>query len=825
MPMRIDQTESVPALRRFIIKRYAFLPIVILCLSDWSLVYQAKAQDSQAVKTSDQELERNLEYLRQQIDDPKNDLPQRESFAMELAATLDRAAQASRDPESQRRIWNEAIKAIDEFERKNPGHPQTRQFQLQAAVYRWAIARGLRRQMDLSPTQANSRSEMFLALDDAIGRLRSITVRPNDDKDTLENNLKYRFAQALADRAELESDISEKKRLESEAKALIAGPLAATSIQGFAYLLEGELLRRDGQYTPALERIEAAVKSTPPPPGRQVLEVRTSILIGMKRYEDALAAIRKSPIEESSKRLMSVYTLLAQRASLAPDADRYPVDSKLFEEIGAMKAQPGPDFRLASLALARSRIDPDPRLGPNAWDSLADAQEAVGDSIRASGFEEKAAVRAEDSGHPDQAASYRLKAGALLFRSGKYLEAEAVLARVSHGKSAENSAVRAKASLLRAMSLGRAIATGIPGASAAAYKSALESHIKEFVGDPTIDEAYWLLGDILRAEAKLDRAASLWSAIRTTSPRWLESRRAIAALDRAGLMTSQPETDSTRLSARFRRAADDLDKSIQEAPNEAASTELLLDRAMLDLSPATRNSEEAREISERIARTSVDGPQRFRAETIRMVALAELGRYVEAELIARRISESTDRADPALILETIRLLDRSAVLSESDLRQRRFGLLMRMLLTPILSGDTSHLPANQVPELSMRLTRALIFVGDNRAAKGSIASWKAIGSIKKWDDNLLRDLADTYAQLDAYSLSIDVQRLRLKALASGSSAWFDAKYGLAVALYRSGKSTEAAQLIDATAILHPELGGHPLKEKFIRLRQRLGDMP
>ena len=55
----------------------------------------------------------------------------------------------------------------------------------------------------------------------------------------------------------------------------------------------------------------------------------------------------------------------------------------------------------------------------------------------------------------------------------------------------------------------------------------------------------------------------------------------------------------------------------------------------------------------------------------------------------------------------------------------------------------------------------------------------------------------------------------------GSLAWLDARYGLALALYRSGKADEARLIIDATAILHPELGGGDLSEKFERLRQRL----
>jgi len=81
--------------------------------------------------------------------------------------------------------------------------------------------------------------------------------------------------------------------------------------------------------------------------------------------------------------------------------------------------------------------------------------------------------------------------------------------------------------------------------------------------------------------------------------------------------------------------------------------------------------------------------------------------------------------------------------------------------------------------------------------------------------------ADAYTRLDAFELAADVQRLRLQRATTGSNPWFDARYGLALALYRSGKSKEARQMIDATAILHPELGGGELRDKFERLRQRL----
>jgi hypothetical protein len=774
-------------------------------------------------EAADPDLEQNLSVLRRQIGDSTLGLAQRESIARELATTLDNAAQAAKTPDSRRQWWDQAIAALDDFGRQNPAHPQARSFRLQGAVYRWASARSLRHQSDLNPTQPDLREETIAELDDAVSRFRAIPSPPAANGNTLESNLKFRFAQALADRADLEDDPARKARFEAEAKTLLEGTLAEPSIQGFARLLKGELLRREGRFDAALAEMAAAAKATPPPPERQLVSVRSSILAALKRYDDAIRLIKESHVEASGKHLMTVQVLLAQRAAAAADADRFPIESRLFDEMAALRPVPGPDSRLAVLTLARAGIEPDPRLGPTAWDLLADAQEAAGDPIRASGLAERAAVRAEDSGRPEQAGGYRLKAGALLFRAGKFLEAGAVLSRVTRLQGAENAGIRAKANLLRALALGRAVATNLPGASAASYKGALETQIKEYPDAPGTDEARWLLGDLVLAEGDRDQASRLWSAVGVKLPRWLDCRRAIAALNRAELENGDSVREPAKFAQQFQRAGDFLDRSIREAPDEAASTELLLERAWLDISPQSRMSDDAREIADRVSRSSITNSQRFRADLVRIIAMAQLGRYVESELIARQLAESPEIDDPAAFLEAVRLLDRSASVAESDLRQRRFGLLLRMLLTPALARDTSLWPVSQVAELRMRLTRGLVFLGDSRAAKASLAAWNEMAAIKRWNDGLLRDLADTYARLNAHELAIDVQRIRLGTLISGSTAWFDAKYGMALALYRAGRLREALKLIDATAILHPDLGGGPIKEKFIRLRQRLGN--
>ncbi|MFO0909442.1 MAG: hypothetical protein U0794_14000 [Isosphaeraceae bacterium] len=176
----------------------------------------------------------------------------------------------------------------------------------------------------------------------------------------------------------------------------------------------------------------------------------------------------------------------------------------------------------------------------------------------------------------------------------------------------------------------------------------------------------------------------------------------------------------------------------------------------------------------------------------------------------------------AVFLETIRLLDRSAAEAETDLKTRRMGLLMGILLRPF-SEQPRSLEAAIRNELRLREIRARLFGGDDAGARDAIHGWST-GSLAS-SPELLRDLAETYSRLDAFELAAEVQRVRARQLASGSLPWLDARYGLALAYFRAGRGKDAIGLIDATAILHPDLGGGELRNKFIRLRQRIEPAP
>ena len=70
---------------------------------------------------ADDELDAHLKTLRRQAEDRSVPLGQREVLALEIAGTLDPAAQAAPTSEARRAFWSEAIGWLDEFRGKNSG--------------------------------------------------------------------------------------------------------------------------------------------------------------------------------------------------------------------------------------------------------------------------------------------------------------------------------------------------------------------------------------------------------------------------------------------------------------------------------------------------------------------------------------------------------------------------------------------------------------------------------------------------------------------------------------------------------------------------------
>jgi hypothetical protein len=436
-----------------------------------------------------------------------------------------------------------------------------------------------------------------------------------------------------------------------------------------------------------------------------------------------------------------------------------------------------------------------------------------GDVSRASALVARGADRAEALGDAEQAAALRLRAGAILFQAQRFVEADPFFNRIANDKSA--GALRAKAGLLRALGRGRALALGQAGASQALYLSALEWQVQNFPSDPSASEARWLLGKVRLASADRDSAQELWSAIARGDARWLEARLAVAGMRQDDLDTQRINNDRPLVLKRYEDARRFLEETRANCRSATERAAVELATARLELTPEVGNPEAAQHTCETILRSASPAEQRDQARRLHLVAMAMLNHFLAAEQEARA---EIARSGPVELLETARLLDMFASESSSDLRMRRFGLIIRVLLARVAAREQELSAAERV-EVRFRLTRALLLSGDDERGRSSVAAWSA--SPPTSSDRLLKDLADTYVRLEAFDLAADVERLRFQRLANGSLPWFEARYGLALAYYRSGKENEARKLIDATAILHPDLGGGELRTRFIRLRQRL----
>ncbi len=785
----------------------------------WCVLVLTASLAAQQPPMSDAELSQHVAAIRSQLANPGIDLARREALAQDLASTLDRAAQSSSDPETRRNRWGEAISILDRFMRDNSGLVSERQLRLQSAIFRWAQAQTWVQAAEFEPGNPQYRERAIALFEDALERLRSITTI--GESTTLGDNLRFRLAQTLSDRAELEKPGSDaRKTFESEAMKLLEKPGTELGLAGFWHVLRAELLLRDGKLDEASRELDAAAQSKPEPPDPEVIAVRVPLLLARKQPDAAKAAVGASKLDAADKGLWRVRILLAELAGLPPGDARHRVHGELFKEIRGLRTSPSSESRLALLEVARAGIEPGPDEPPDDWDALAEALQRSGDPVKAAAADTRAAEGAERAGKKADAAGYRLRAGAFLFQAGKFLPADAQLSLVVDDPSA--GPLRARAGMLRALARGRALAYRQPGASASAYREALERQVKDFPDDPATDEARWLLGGLALGAGNPDRARELWASVPTRSPRWLDSQLSIVAVEIEDLDRQLLNPDRRRLAEAFTRADRLLAAAIRQARTEDASARLMLARARLNLVPDAGRPETARDLCERVSRLPAVPAILYRARLLRLVSLVELGRYIEAEREAQTHPDWDLPSERGALFDTVRLLDQGATISTTDLRQRRFGLVLKLMLETVQTIDRKFEPM-QVIELKMRLTRALLFVGEDADARRSLSSWK--GTPDTSSDRMLRDLGDTYRRLEIYSLDIDVQRLRIHNSPAGSLPWFDAKYALALAYYHTGQYKDAINVIDATSILHPDLGGGELHEKFIRLRQRIGEKP
>jgi hypothetical protein len=757
----------------------------------------------------------DLAELRAALRDPSIAVEERARRALEGASGLDQAAQKSNTPSDRRALWASAITLLDEFATQNPDIESAPLIRFQAGVYRWAEGRSFAELAELAPLDAKAQFGAIQALDDSIRRLREIKIKPAEATDVFAQNVRFRLAQAIADRALLDPEDNENRtNHEREALGMLDASLTAPGLRPFALLLRCELSNRLKLFGQAQMEIEQIEKFSTGPPLPGLLSAKVTALSGRGQFDESRKAVEASKVPEPLKNLLLLRITLARRRNMSAGSDRKEVDDEAFRLAEKFKGMNRIEARKALMELAQAIDEPGLKAPPDWWDLLAEGHLRLGNPVRSGRLDAKGADRAEAQGQPEKASSLRYKSGAYLFEAGKFVEADRALTRVLDSPTASRE-LKSRAGMLRALARGRAVATHESEASRPAYLAALEAQVRDFPLDPSTGEARWLLGQIRLAAGHPDEALDLWSKITHGHPRWLEARILIADRLREAVEVQRINRDSAATATKMDQARKSLRAALDEAVEGSETVSLSLQLALLELIPDAGRPGLALEACDRLLKQAGRPDQHRLARLYKLVALAQSGRMSDADQLARSEARSDDLAG---LFPVLRLLDRSAREAEAEAIRRRFGLIARGLTTRLVD-HLDQLPADLREEARLHHARSLLFAGDPTAAKREIAAWG--GPTETHDDEFLRELADTYQRLDAYVLAIDAERYRASRLVPGSLPWFESRYGMALAYYRNERPKDARQIIDATSILHPDLGGGELRAKFDRLRQRL----
>jgi tetratricopeptide (TPR) repeat protein len=197
------------------------------------------------------------------------------------------------------------------------------------------------------------------------------------------------------------------------------------------------------------------------------------------------------------------------------------------------------------------------------------------------------------------------------------------------------------------------------------------------------------------------------------------------------------------------------------------------------------------------------------------LALAGQGRHDEA---AQSLAQAA-AGDPAQRLALLDSLARLAATATPTARQQLATLALQFMARPP-TGPAMALSDEQRRRLDLYEAQALVDAGRRDEGLNKLT---ALAAARPRDADVMERLAQTLlagSTAADWTAALDKFRLLEQGTATGSERWFRAKLGLAMAHERLGNKSRAAQIVQLTAVLHPELGGADLKAQFDALAAR-----
>ena len=611
-----------------------------------------------------------------------------------MAATLDRAAQAVARPRVRRRRWAQAIDLLDWFLKENTDPPRERQLRFQAAVFRWA--------------QAQSWVDTGLAEPARSQAPRGGRHRARRRDRAVSSS---RPAAATTRPWPITCGSGWRRPLPIAPISSLPAPPTGASRESEAHRSARTSPRRDRPgrlLAPAQGRPLAPAQANRPRPRRELDEAvksKPAAAAGRGRRGQDPAIDRPetnmptrsnrcnaSPLDKPVKALWMVRIRLAKLAGLAGGRRAVRVESDLFR--GSRSCEQDLARTTASTARAgqnRGRARPE---------SAAGSLGVAGRRLRRAGRPAEGR-RSHDAGRASRGCDrawhrrprYRFRGGGFLFQAGKFGDADAVLSQVAdrpgrgpaagQGRHAALSGARPGPGRRAARRLDRSLRDGPRAADSRLPRRPIHRR-----GPLAARRAG------RRRRRSRTRAETLWSAI---APR-------LTALARLATGHRGPRSRRARPPANQSRSPQ-VARSFSSGPTAFSSVRSTRPNPRRPgpsscshgpgstSRPCVGTPETARDLCERVSRLAGVPALHYRARLLRLVALVEIGRYVEAE------REAQNHATWRIPTELTALLRRGPAArpvrctAETDLRQRRFGLVLRLIVEPIVTQHRREVDA------------------------------------------------------------------------------------------------------------------------------------
>lgn len=503
--------------------------------------------------------------------------------------------------------------------------------------------------------------------------------------------------------------------------------------------------------------------------------------------------------------------------------------------------------------LAARNIDRIARMGPELLGELRQAQ-----LERDRGHPEAAAVHfgkaAELAASPEQAAGYLLAQGRLLMRAKQFQRAADVLAGIPG--SAPDFEKPAEAHFLSAYALGAWHDAAPSEARREAYMKRLVEHRARFPKAPTAARAALLLAGVYEQRRQYTEAITPLREI-VDDPRYGDAAAAAIARNYDLLLNylaaAEENAESPEVAAIRRRQQEEWEAKAREEllelteslrlGKEAAAlsmfqAELVL-RTVEILSENQAGGDAADVLIDRLLEEIERSHQAEQkafweaiAASVRPLAVLSLARRGEsvaarAQLDAMGTAPTGDllRVYQGLLKGQAKLAaKRGAAPDEVGINRpsRASDRFLSAAVLAMLNERRDLLSPEERDDFELALARAEVAGGNLPTAKKRLAQL-----LEKHPQSrtLLRQAARilTAEEEDPASLRAarDYWRRLARQLPGGSAGWFQARLRVIEASIELGELEEARKLLIVTKLVHPELGGGELRERFADVEERL----